>query len=104
MRRLAFCVSLPILAALLVPLSAQDRVKPKSAKGGSTFGEPWKEVPEAYKKLRIPDWTLPTEPSKRRIPYGRPDTGAYLLVVSILSLGLWAAIWGTVASLAAVLG
>ena len=33
----------------------------------------------------------------------RADQGASLIVISLLSLGLWAAIWGTVASLAAVL-
>jgi hypothetical protein len=29
----------------------------------------------------------------------RPDIGAYLALISLLSLGLWAAIWGAVASL-----
>jgi hypothetical protein len=33
----------------------------------------------------------------------RADEGASLMVISFLSLGLWAVIWGTVASLAAVL-
>src|SRR4051812_13510478 len=61
MRRLALCVSLPILVALLMPLSAQERVKPKAAKGGKEFGQAWAQVPEEYKKLRIPDWTVPTE-------------------------------------------
>jgi hypothetical protein len=33
----------------------------------------------------------------------RADEGASLIVISLPSLGLWAVIWGTVASLAAVL-
>jgi hypothetical protein len=49
------------------------------------------------------DWSLPTEPSERRIPYDRPDTGAYLIVISLLSLGIWAVIWGGVASLASII-
>ena len=39
------------------------------------------------------DWTLTTEPSERRAPYDRPDTGAYLIVILLLSLGIWAGIW-----------
>jgi dienelactone hydrolase len=55
----------PLAIALLLiaaaPLAAQDRVKPKAAKGGKDFGEPWAQVPAEYKKLRIPDWPLPTD-------------------------------------------
>jgi hypothetical protein len=47
------------------------------------------------------DWTLPTELSERRTSHDGPDTGACLIVVSLLSLGIWAAIWGAVASLSA---
>ena len=36
------------------------------------------------------DWTLTTEPSERRAPYDRPGTGAYLIVIFHLSLGIWA--------------
>jgi hypothetical protein len=32
-------------------------------------------------------------------PDNQPNTGPYLVLVSLLSLGLWAAIWGAVASL-----
>src|SRR5438046_5050675 len=45
---------LTILASLLfitTPLAAQDRVKPKAAKGGQEFGEPWAKVPAEDKKL-----------------------------------------------------
>jgi hypothetical protein len=31
-----------------------------------------------------------------------PETGASLIVISLLSLGLWAAIWGAVAAFASV--
>jgi len=33
---------------------------------------------------------------------GRPDMGTSLITTLLLSLGLWAAIWGVVASLASV--
>ena len=36
--------------------------------------------------------------------YDWPDTGASLILLLLLSLVLWAAIWGAVASLTAVLG
>ena len=49
------------------------------------------------------DWTLTTEPSERRAPYDRPDTGAYLIVILLLSLGIWAGIWAVFASFASVL-
>ena len=49
-------------------------------------------------------WGLPAEPFEKLKPHDWPDTGASLILISLLSLGLWAAIWGTVASLASVLG
>lgn len=49
------------------------------------------------------DRRLPAEPFEKRAPYDRPDTGAYLIVISLLSLGFWAAIWAAVASLASAL-
>jgi hypothetical protein len=42
-------------------------------------------------------WGLPAE----RL-YDSPDTGASLILIALLSLGLWAAIWGAVASFASV--
>jgi len=50
----------------------------------------------------VNDWRRPAQPSEKRAPYGRPGIGASLITTLLLSLGLWAAIWGTVASLAAV--
>jgi hypothetical protein len=52
----------------------------------------------------IPNWGLSAEPFAKHQPYDWPGTGASLILISLLSLGLWAAIWGTVASLTAVLG
>jgi hypothetical protein len=46
---------------------------------------------------------LPPELFEKHQAYDWPDTGASLILISLLSLGLWAAIWGTVASLAAAL-
>jgi hypothetical protein len=45
---------------------------------------------------------LSAEPVEKPGPDDPSDTGASLIVISLLSLGLWAAIWGTVASLASV--
>src|SRR5262245_11579067 len=47
--------------ALLGPLSAQERVTPKEAKGGEKQGEPWAEVPESFRNLKIPEWPIPTD-------------------------------------------
>ena len=46
---------------------------------------------------------LPLKPFDEHQAYDWPDTGVSLILISLLSLGLWAATWGTVASLAAVL-
>ena len=47
----------------------------------------------------------PAQPFKKSALYGRPELGASLIMTLLLSLGLWAAIWGALASLAsAVLG
>jgi hypothetical protein len=45
------------------------------------------------------DWRLLAAPFEKISPYDQPDTGVYLALISLLSLGLWAAIWGAVASL-----
>ena len=47
---------------------------------------------------------LSAEPFAKRDPDDPSDIGASLIVISLLSLGLWAAIWGIVASLAVVFG
>ena len=46
------------------------------------------------------NWGAPAEPFEKREPDDRPDKGAYLIIISLLSLGLWAAIWAVVASFA----
>jgi hypothetical protein len=45
----------------------------------------------------------PTEPFEERVSCNRPDTAAYLIMISFLSLGLWAGIWGAVTSLLSAL-
>ena len=41
---------------------------------------------------------------RTRVPDHRPDTGASLIVAVLLSLGIWAAIWGVTASLFSAAG
>jgi hypothetical protein len=60
------------------PLAAQVRVTPKEAKGGEKQGEPWAEVPEGYKHLKIPEWPMPTD-LKRWQAVDRAQTGSTLL-------------------------
>jgi len=60
-RLIAFSLALLLLASAA---HAQDRVKPKFAKGGKPFGEPWAQVPELYKKMKIPEWPVPTDLDK----------------------------------------
>ena len=55
----AALVTVPV--ALLLPLAAQERVTPKGAKGGEKQGEPWAEVPESFRNLKIPQWPIPTD-------------------------------------------
>jgi hypothetical protein len=47
----------------------------------------------------VNDWKLWTEPFEEITSHAWPNTGAYLLLISLLSLVLWAVIWGAVASL-----
>jgi dienelactone hydrolase len=69
-----------LLAALAgaAALPAQVRVTPKEAKGGQKQGEPWAEVPESFRGLKIPDWPLPTN-LKQWNEVDRPKTRETLL-------------------------
>jgi hypothetical protein len=53
----------------------------------------------SHDSYSVDDRWPPAQPFGKRLPHGRLDTGATLIVVSLLSLGLGAAIWGAVASL-----
>jgi dienelactone hydrolase len=57
--RIAFL--LIALAVRVGPATAQDRVKPQSARGGEPQGKPWTEVPETFRDLELPDWPVPTD-------------------------------------------
>ena len=71
-----------LLAGLVLigclPLGAQVRVIPKEAKGGEKQGEPWAEVPQTFRNLKIPDWPVPTD-LKRWQEVDRARTRATLL-------------------------
>jgi dienelactone hydrolase len=71
-----------VLAALLLPggssLPAQVRVTPKASKGGEKQGDAWAEVPASFKRIRIPDWPMPTD-LKRWNDMDRARTRATLL-------------------------
>jgi hypothetical protein len=64
----------------------------------------WRGPVDSKIRSRSGAWGLPAEPFDKHKPCDWPDTGASLTLILIVSLGLWAALWGTVASLAAVLG
>ncbi|WP_152053378.1 alpha/beta hydrolase [Tautonia marina] len=60
--------SSPVLACLAVlafsvapTATAQERVTPKSSKGGTPSGEPWAVVPETFRAMKLPEWPLPTD-------------------------------------------
>jgi dienelactone hydrolase len=40
---------------------AQVRVTPAASKGGQAPGEPWAEVPESFRHMKLPEWLLPTD-------------------------------------------
>jgi dienelactone hydrolase len=51
-----------LLAVLLPsPLLAQVRVTPEKSRGGVKYGEPWADVPETFRDLRIPEWPIPKD-------------------------------------------
>ncbi len=72
------CLLAGLLSILAVPLQAQVRVTPKKSKGGEKQGEPWAEVPELFKNLKIPQWPMPTD-LKRWQDVDRAQTRATLL-------------------------
>jgi dienelactone hydrolase len=41
-------------------LAAQERVTPRQAKGGQKQGQPWAEVPESFRNLKVPAWPVPS--------------------------------------------
>jgi dienelactone hydrolase len=55
-----------VLAMACSPAFAQVRLTPKAAKGGTPEGEPWADVPEAFRNLKIPDWPVPADLDKWR--------------------------------------
>ena len=58
-RNLFVLIAVVLLSANAI---AQERVVPKNAKGGKeTQGEPWAEVPETFKAMKIPTWPIPTD-------------------------------------------
>jgi dienelactone hydrolase len=66
------------LAMALMTASAQERVTPSQSKGGEKQGEPWAEVPEEFRKMKLPEWPLPTD-RKRWQESDRAKTRATLL-------------------------
>lgn len=41
--------------------SGQERVTPAQSRGGKPLAEPWADVPDTYRQLLPPDWSLPTD-------------------------------------------
>jgi dienelactone hydrolase len=50
-----------VLLALISTAQGQVRVTPAAAKGGEKQGQPWAEVPEPFRGIKIPEWPLPTD-------------------------------------------
>jgi len=50
-----------VLFALVTPALGQQRVTPKAANGGEVQGQPWADVPDSFRNLRIPEWPVPTD-------------------------------------------
>jgi hypothetical protein len=71
-----------VMASLVLlagsPLPAQVRVTPTTSKGGEKQGEAWAEVPQSFKRMKIPDWPMPTD-LKRWNEVDRARTRATLL-------------------------
>jgi dienelactone hydrolase len=67
-----------ICLLLTSALGAQDRVTPKESKGGQKQGEPWADVPESFRSLKIPEWPLPSD-LKQWEQIDRAKTRAMLL-------------------------
>jgi hypothetical protein len=73
MSRSRVAIVLLLLAAWSVPASGQVRAGPQSARGGEPQGEPWAEVPETFRHMRLPDWPVPTDLERWR-QVDRPAT------------------------------
>jgi dienelactone hydrolase len=39
----------------------QERVTPQASRGGSPLGAMWQDVPEDFRRIRYPDWQVPTD-------------------------------------------
>ena len=58
---LRFVLTVTLLAIVVPPLPAQVRVTPQKTKGGVKYGEPWVNIPEAFRNLKIPEWPVPAD-------------------------------------------
>ena len=74
-------LSIGVTLAFTISGSAQVRVTPKESKGGPTYGqyaEPWVDIPETFRDLKVPEWPVPTD-LKRWQEVDRARTRATLL-------------------------
>lgn len=60
-RTLLVALALAVLSTLTL---AQERVTPASSKGGTKYGEAWKDIPASFRSAVPPEWPLPTDLSK----------------------------------------
>src|SRR5262249_51960380 len=61
MRKAALIPRACLLLCGCAVVGAQERVTPENAKGGVTYGQPWAEVPESFRQLKIPEWPIPDD-------------------------------------------
>ena len=73
-----FTLNLFAFLVLISHLTAQVRVTPAKSKGGEKQGEAWADVPETFRRMKIPEWPIPTD-LKRWVTTRRHKTRATLL-------------------------
>ncbi|MBI3465657.1 MAG: acetylxylan esterase [Planctomycetes bacterium] len=69
-----------LLLACLLPTNtpAQVRAAPAQSKGGERQGTPWAEVPETFRAMKLPEWSVPDDLAKWQAT-GRAATRTTLL-------------------------
>lgn len=76
--RLGIACFLVLFEIAAPPATAQVRVTPESARGGTPSDEPWSVVPETFRDLGLPDWPVPDDLGRWK-EQGREEVRSTLL-------------------------